>query len=48
MILPLFILWLIAGRRRVFRMWTLMLLPVAAAVPLVTHPRIVPWLPVGD
>ncbi len=47
-ILPLFILWLIAGRRRVFRMWALMVLPVAAAVPLVAYPRIVPWLPVGD
>ena len=41
-ILPLFILWLIAGRRRVFRTWALMLLPVAAAVPLVAYPRIVP------
>jgi outer membrane protein assembly factor BamB len=45
--LPVFVLWLAGGRRRVFRIRTLMALPVAAAIPLIAFLTLAPWLPVG-
>jgi hypothetical protein len=47
-VFPLLVLRLIVGRRRVFRMWALMVLPVAAAVPLLVYLWLSPWLTVGD
>jgi hypothetical protein len=47
-VLPVGFLWLIAGRRRVFRTWVLMLVPLAAAVPLMFYQMVTPWLPVGS
>jgi hypothetical protein len=44
---PLGILWLILRRRRSFNMWTLMVLPVMAAVPLVVYQTVLPWLSAG-
>ena len=45
--LPVFVLWLSGGRRRAFRIRTLMALPVAAAIPLIAFLTLAPWLPVG-
>ena len=47
-VLPLLALRLIVGRRRVFRVGALMVLPVAAAVPVMVYLWLTPWLPVGD
>ncbi len=47
-VFPLLVLRLIVGRKRVFRLWALMFLPVAAAVPLVVYLWLTPWLPVGE
>jgi hypothetical protein len=47
-VLPLLILRLAAGGRRVFRMRALMVVPIAAAVPLMAILILAPWLPVGD
>ena len=44
--IPVFILWLVGGRRRSFRIRTLMALPVAAVIPLMAYLTIGPWLPV--
>ncbi len=42
--LPLGILRLATRRRRSFNMWALLVLPVAAAVPLVAYQTVLPWL----
>jgi ABC-type tungstate transport system substrate-binding protein len=47
-VLPLLVLRLVVGRRRVFRMWALMVVPVAAVVPLMVYLSLAPWLPVGE
>ncbi len=47
-VLPLLILRLVIGRRRVFRMWALMVLPVVVVVPLMVFLGLTPWLPVGE
>jgi hypothetical protein len=47
-VLPLFFLRQVAGRRRAFRMWALMVVPIAAAVPLMCYLTLAPWLPVGN
>ena len=47
-VLPLLGLWLVVGRRRVFRVWALMAVPVAAALPLMVYQSLAPWLPVGE
>ncbi len=47
-VIPLLVLRLIVGRKRVFRLWALMFLPVAAAVPLLAYLWLTPWLPVGE
>ena len=47
-VFPLLILRLVIGRRRVFRMWALMVLPVAVVVPLMVFLGLRPWLPVGE
>ena len=45
---PLVILRLVTRRRRAFKMWALMVLPVAAAVPLVVYQTVLPWLITGE
>jgi hypothetical protein len=45
--IPVFVLWMAGGRRRAFRIRTLMALPVAAAIPLIAFLTLAPWLPVG-
>ncbi len=47
-VLPLLGLWFAIGRRRVFRVWALLVVPVAAAVPLMVYLGLAPWLPVGE
>jgi hypothetical protein len=47
-VLPLLVLRLVVGRRRAFRMWALMVVPVAAVVPLMVYLSLVSWLPVGE
>ncbi len=47
-VLPVLFLRLVIGRRRVFRMWALLLVPVAAVVPLMVYLSVTPWLPVGE
>ena len=47
LVLPLGCLRLLAGGRHGVRMWVLMVVPVAAAVPLVTYQALAPWLPAG-
>ncbi len=42
--LPLFILRRVTRRRRSFNMWALLVLPVAAAVPLMAYQTVLPWL----
>jgi outer membrane protein assembly factor BamB len=46
--LPLLILWLVAGRRRSFKMWVLMVLPAVAVVPLLVYQTATPWLTAGE
>ena len=46
--LPLCLFWLAAGRRRNFRIRTLMSLPIAVAIPLMAFLTLAPWLPVGS
>ena len=46
--IPVFVLWLASGRRRSFRIRTLMALPIAAVIPLMGYLTIGPWLPVGS
>ncbi len=46
--IPVFVLWLAGGRRKVFRIRTLMALPIAAVIPLMGYLTIGPWLPVGS
>ena len=45
---PLAMLRLVTRRRRAFKMWALMVLPVAAAVPLVVYQAVLPWLSTGE
>ena len=47
-VLPLLFLRLVIGRRRVFRMWALMVVPVAVVTPLMVYLGVTPWLPVGE
>ena len=47
-VLPLLVLRLVIGRRRVFRMWVLMVMPVAVVVPLMVYLSVAAWLPVGE
>ncbi len=47
-LLPLLVLRFLVGARRVFRMRTLMMVPVIAAVPLMSYLTLAPWLPVGS
>ena len=47
-VLPLVGLWFVVGRRRVFRVWALMVVPVVAAVPLMVYLSLAPWVPVGE
>ena len=44
--LPLLIFWLAVGKRRRFKMWSLLVLPLAAAVPLLSYRMIAPSLEV--
>ncbi len=46
--IPVFVLWLAGGRRKAFRIRTLMALPIAAVIPLMGYLTIGPWLPVGS
>jgi PQQ-like domain len=48
LVLPLFILRLVRGRRRAFSMRGLMMLPVVAAIPLMVLLTLVPWLPLAS
>ncbi len=48
LVLPLLGLWIVVGRRRVFRVWALMIVPVVAVVPLMVYLGVAPWLPVGE
>jgi outer membrane protein assembly factor BamB len=45
---PLLILRLVTRRRRSFNMWALLVLPVAAAVPLMAYQTVLPWLSTGE
>ena len=47
-VLPALLLRLIVGRRRAFRVWVLMVVPLVAAVPLTSYLMLTPWLQVGD